>query len=801
MHFRHIFIICFYFLFVNTSFSQQEKMYSIKGKVLDKSGTPIPYALVAIYDKADSALISGIASDDKGDFTVKIPPGNYYAKVSFLSYKEKIIETVMVNSGDVDLGKIILVSNTELLNEVEIVSEKNQMELHLDKRVFNVGKDLNNAGNNAAEILDNVPSVNVDVDGNVSLRGSDKVRILIDGKPSGLVGISKTDALRMLQGSMIESIEVITNPSARYDAEGEVGIINIILKKEKRMGINGTFEASVGYPDNYSASYSINYRKNKINLFSSYGISYRMGPGSGKNKQEFSGDTVYSFTTNRTHNRGGLANNLRIGTDYFVNNFNTITLAGLYKYSYGVNKAKIIYNDYNFADVLTQTVERNENEYESQQNIELELNHKKTFLKKGKEWSTGFKWVDSDDSEYSDIFQVTDLAGGENITQRTDNVEDERNLFFQSDFVYPFASDGKFEAGTKAISRLVNNSFKVEQLQIDDTWFVLPDFDNNMVYTENIYAAYLMAGNKKNKFGYQAGIRAEYSDISTELLKTNEVNPRSYMNFFPSAHFSYKIDSTNTMQLSYSRRLNRPKFRELLPYYGFADSRSFFSGNPDLNPEYTNSYEAGYLYYFKKGSLLSSVYYRHRTGVIERITVVDTTGFIRIFPINLSVQDAYGIEFSANYELAKWWKINGSFNFFRAITSGSYDAQNFNIDTYNWIAKLNSKITLYKKVDWQTSFDYTAPQNTAQGRALSMYALDMGFSSDILKGKATLTLSGKDLLNTRRRRVMVDTPGFYSETNFQWRSRQFLLTFSYRLNQMKKKPSQRPEGFDDEGGI
>jgi outer membrane receptor protein involved in Fe transport len=331
-------------------------------------------------------------------------------------------------------------------------------------------------------------------------------------------------------------------------------------------------------------------------------------------------------------------------------------------------------------------------------------------------------------------------------------------------------------------------------LDTGDTWFVLNDFDNHFLYTENIYAAYLIMGNEKKRFGYQGGLRAELSDITTELAQTNDINPRRYVDLFPSIHLSYRVDSTNTVQASYSRRLARPRFRELLPFYGFSDSRSFFSGNPDLDPEFTHSFELGHLKYFVKGSVLSSVYYRLRNGVIERITVVDSSGFTHIFPINLSTQHAVGLEFSGNYDLAPWWRATGSFNFYRAITDGSYDGEDLHSDAYSWSAKASSRWTIKKKLDVQVAFDYNAPSETTQGRSLAMYALDGGISTDFLSGNGTVTLSGRDLLNTRKRRWITQSATYYSETEFQWRSREVTLTFIYRLNQKKKSEKPGPHG-------
>lgn len=771
----------------------------VKGKVTDKEGEPIPFASVALYRSADSTLVTGSTTDEKGFFSIGAKPGDYYLKITFLSYKEKLVPDVNLSNEGINLGNIILYASSVDLQEVQVQGERSQMELKLDKRVFNVGQDLSNTGRNASEILENVPSVTVDVDGNVALRGSQNVRILINGKPSGLVGISGTDALRQLPGNMIEKIEVITNPSARYDAEGEVGIINIILKKNFKEGVNGNFEVTAGYPDNYRASANVNFRKKYYNLFGGYTFGYRKTPGKGHNFQEFKEmDTSYNVKQYREHTRGGLSNNINAGADIFLNTFNTLTISGLYQYSDENNHTKITYKDFDENGLLTRNVLRDEDESEIEHNLEGGISYRKTFLQKDRLFTIDLKYIDDKDPENANVTQTSTVE--ETVNQRWSNTENERNLLFQSDYVHPFSKDGKFETGVKGTMREINNKYKVEELTDNEEWQVLPNYDDHFVYDENIYAAYMMAGNKSGKFSYQGGLRAEYSDITTDLKETNETNHRNYLDWFPSTHFSYELDSANTLQLSYSRRLSRPRFRHLLPFSSYSDSRNFWSGNPDLNPEYTNSFELGFLRYFKKGSLLSSIYYRYRTGVIERITIVDSASYTRRIPVNLSTQNAFGLEFNMNYNIAKWWRVNGNFNFYRAITNGNYNGEHLSSDTYAWTTRASSNMKLWKKVDFQASINYRGPHQEPQGRNKAMYSVDLGAAMDLLNKKATLSFSVRDLLNTRKWRSITDTYDYYAETEFQWRARQFLVSLNYRLNQKKRRERANDDfnGGDDE---
>jgi outer membrane receptor protein involved in Fe transport len=368
------------------------------------------------------------------------------------------------------------------------------------------------------------------------------------------------------------------------------------------------------------------------------------------------------------------------------------------------------------------------------------------------------------------------------------------------DYVHPFLnSKGKWEAGAKATMRVLNNKFKVEEQGDDEQWNLLQDYDNHLVYTENIYAAYIMAGNEWNRFSFQGGLRGELSDISVELKKTNQTNYQNYFNIFPSAHLSYKLSEQKTVQLSYSYRLSRPRFRELIPFSGFSNNRSIWGGNPNLRPEYTHSIETGYLLNWQSGSILTSAYYRYRTGVIQRIPLTDpNTGFVRPFPINLATEDAYGFEFNFSWNPVKWWRVNSSANFYRAITEGRYEEVDYFSDTYTWNTRSTSRITFLKKFDFQAGINYRAPRITPTGSQKAMYSIDLGLSREVFKGNGTLTFSVRDLLNSRKFRGTTQTAEYYSESVFQWRARQMTLTFTYRLNQ--KKDRQRGRDGEERDG-
>jgi outer membrane receptor protein involved in Fe transport len=784
-----------------------DQKFNFTAKVMDGSNNaPLPYATIAIYSMRDSSLVDGGITNESGIINLQLKRGIYKIEFSFISYKSKTVRNVNMIKGDADIGVITLVQDAKNLDEVNIVAEKSQMEFKLDKKVFNVGSDPTMKGANASDILDNVPSVEVDVEGNVSLRGSQNVRILINGKPSGLVGTSTTAALRQLQGSMIERIEVITNPSSKYDAEGEAGIINIIMKEEKKSGINGSVEVRAGYPENFGASINLNMRREKFNAFVNYGTGYSKFNRVGKSEQQFSlADTNYSTNLDRDYENSGISHNIMLGTDFYLNDKNTLTISGLYRLSDEDNIGKITYLDYDQEGNLINESIRKSNEQEDDENKEVALSYKKTFDKKGKEFTADFKYNDGGETEKSDISEYAIRGADVNqpvLNQFSDNTENETNYLFQTDFTLPLSKGMKIETGAKANLRTIDTDYKVEEEDLFGNINTLSEFTNIFDYQEDVYAAYGILSKQYEKLSYQIGLRMEHSEIGTELKTTNQKNQKSYTDFFPSAAFTYKLKNENSLQWSYSRRISRPRFRSLNPFFTFSDARNIRTGNPDLNPEYTNSFEVGYLKYWKKASFYVGTYYKHTTDVTDQISFANDTGVTFTLPVNLSTQDDYGIETNFSKDLTTKLKVNGSVNVFISDQNGSYNGIDYGVYAFNWNARASAKYSLDKQTDFQINGMYRAPRKSSQGKVKSMTVVNLAASRDVLKSKGTLTFSVQDVLNTRKWRSYTETETFTSESEFQWRPRQFLVSFSYRFNQAKQR--QKPSGYDgggDDGGF
>lgn len=794
-------------LFLQNGFGQNTKLANIKGKIIEsQSKAPLAYAAIRILKNSDSTLVTGGISDEKGQFSLEAPYGDYYAMVEFLGYQPIKIPSFSLSPGKntLDLGTINLSASAQNLQEVVVQAEKSSMELALDKKIFNVGKDLANAGGTASDILSNIPSVSVDGEGNVKLRGSDNVRILIDGKPSGLVSFKGGSGLQQLQGSLVDKVEVITNPSARYEAEGQAGIINIVLKKDRRQGFNGSFDLITGNPDNFGAGANVNYRKDKINFFLNYALAYRLQPGRSEQYQEVYDGPITRILEQNNEGRIRAANNsINGGLDYYFDDKNIFTASYLWRRIDARRITDINYRDYiNSLSNRFSITDRQQDETEDEPNSEYALSYKRSFEKKGHELLIDARYLDYWEHSDQTFTQLSVFDDGiinkvASLTQKSLNDETEKQWLFSADYVQPFGKEGKYELGLRSSFRDMSNDFFVTEE--DSTGFFQPldSLNNNFLYDENINAAYAIIGNKINRFSYQFGLRAENTDIKTTLEQTNESNPRNYTNLFPSAHFTYKLAHENSLQISYSRRVRRPRYNDLSPFMTFSDNRNFSSGNPDLNPEYTDAYELGHVKFFDKGSFASSLYYRYTTDKIDRIRRVNSEGFAATRPENLVDDHSFGAEFTSSFTLTKWWKLDFNVNFFRAITDGSNIQADYQSDTYAWFTRQTSRFSLAKKTDIQIRASYEAPRKTPQGEVKSLFFSDLSVSRDLFKGQGKLILNVLDVFNSRRFRSITRGENFFTESNGQMRLRQINLTLNYRLNQAQQVTRRRIGGEEE----
>ncbi len=775
----------------------------VTGTVYDNENKePLAYASVAILNKQDSTLIDGVVTDEKGGFMLETARKDFMVRVEFLSYESKYFSDFSrQKNGVVQLNDIFLTPSDKILEEVKIRGKREQVQIALDKKIFNVSEDISRFGGNAQDVLDNIPSVTVDVDGNVSLRGSDNVRILINGKQSGLVGISGADALRQLPSNMIENVEVITNPSARYDAEGMAGVINIVLKEDQAKGLNGSFDLYAGYPHNYSATANVNYRHNKFNFFGSYGYQYRSRPGNAYQRRTHTqGDSINVLVQDEDFTRSEYSHNFRIGLDYMFNEKNTLTGAFFYQTGHGTNINEINQLTYDGDDKLIGGKVRNFEEKETEPNLDYNLSYKHDFGKKNHTLTADVNYTYGYEEEVADIVESSyadDVpVDGDLLTQYSSIKETQDNLVIQADYIQPIFGKGQLEAGYKGSIRNINNDYYVEELQ-DGEWVEIPEVSNQFDYDENIHALYTTLGDKQEKFTYQLGVRLEATQIGTRLLESDERTNKEYVNLFPTGHFAYNFKDNNTAQISYSRRIDRPYYRSLSPFYNYTNPYYIRTGNPDLDPEFTHSLELSHMKNWEKTSLSSAVYYRHTDGVVERIQYVTDDGVTISRPENLSTENSMGLEFVVSSDIFEWWRMNGSANFFRSIVDGENLGENFYADTYSWFARVNSRMDL-KVVNFQLMFNYRAPAKTTQGRRDAYSYTDIAFTREVFGDKGTLSLKVSDVFNSRIYSGTSEGEDFYIEREYRRSVRQVTLGFTFRLNQEKRR--EREDGGSFDGG-
>ena len=795
------------------SFAQQGPALpkiKITGKVVEKiSKQPLEYATVTFLAPNNPKPVAGGITNPKGEFDIEIKPGVYDIKIEFISFKINEIKQKKLQS-NTSLGLILLEEDANQLDEVIIRSEKTTVEIKLDKKVYNVGSDLMVKGGTVSDVLDNIPSVSVDVEGNVSLRGNDNVRVLIDGKPSNAINIA--EALRLIPADAIEKVEIITNPSARYDAEGGGGLLNIILKKGKNQGLNGTFIASTGYPETYGLSGNLNYKSKNFNLFTTQGYNDRNNPGNAFTDSRYlnSDNTTRNYVNEtRENERNSKGYNGNFGMEWNLSESLSWTNTFNYRKSNGDNIDNVFQNYYNSGFNYDYTRNRVNAESSDSENVEFTTNFTKKFKKDGHKLTIDGSFSTNDDKNDA---LITDKATNTNVVKFDNTINNHtqnRNLL-QMDYVLPFGKGSQFEAGYRGDFAELTTDYRVENDGLLNT-----NFTNTLQYKEQVNAIYTQYGVKINKFSALFGLRFEDSNIDVNQLATNDFNNKKYNNFFPSAFFTYEISDESSASVSYSRRIQRPRGRMLNPFSNLSSNINIFVGNPDLNPAFSDAIDFGYIKRWEKLTFNTSLYVNKTTDVFqfarrESGDFINGTPIIISSPINLATEYRTGFEFTLNYSPYKWWKLNGNFNFFRNETQGNYVYTNFNnnVITQNfdntstsWFTRITSKVTLPYKIDWQTNASYNGAQKMAQGKSLGVFAANLAFSKDIMKDKGTLSFNVSDVFNSRKRNMETYLPGVVSSySEMQWRERQFSLSFTYRFNKPKNEREQPKRNQGDNEG-
>ncbi|MFO7845153.1 MAG: outer membrane beta-barrel family protein [Balneolaceae bacterium] len=787
-------VLCFFSVPLTLTAQDDSTEGEIAGVVVNEDGNAIPNASVAILDPETEEIVTGTATNQDGSFSLTHESGSYTLLISFISYIDETIEIEIEPGRSEDLGTIELRPEDSQLEEVVIEGERSYMEMNFDSRNFNVGQDITSMGGNALDVLDNVPSISTDFEGNVSLRGNEGVQILINGRPSNLVR-GGTDGLGSIPANMIDEIEIITNPSARFEAQGTGGIINIKLIDNAQLGFNGTIQANTGYPQDHGAGVNLNYNTNNINWFLNLDFEYEREPESGYSFQSFNDDTTYAFSESSDVTEREVEGDINFGADFYLPYNQIITFSSRVSIESEEEDADLTYTDYNpseqgvyrspFEDWdILQRANRNNLEEARERDYDVRLEYENRFDGSDHRLTAEADFEFGNENE--DVLLSQDLREGSTDfnDQRTFSEEVYRELRIDTDYEQPIGDDGKFEAGFRLNFDWLDNDYLSED-QVNGNW-VIPedglDQSQNFTYFENVNALYSTFSGASGDFTYQLGARLENTRIKTELDQTGEGSNQNYLNLFPSAFLSYTISDQNSLQLSYSRRISRPWSRFLLPFSQINDSRNRNVGNPNLKPEFGNSYELGYLRQWESGSVLSSVYYRHRTEVIERIRTIDGNGITTRRPINLATEDAWGIEFSADQDLFSGLQLSGSLNLFQSNRDGIYEGVTYASESESFTSRLRVRWRFLDDWNFQSYIYYRGARQTTQGRNNGRSFVGSGLSREIMDGRATLSLNVRDLFNSRQSDREVINPQSYTNNQYSWSSRSFRLNLRYNFS-------------------
>ncbi len=786
--------------------TRQQGSGVISGIVYERSTrTPLEAAAITLYKQNDSSLVTGTQTDASGKFILNnVPFGKYKLEANLVGYSIAVIKSITVNgqNPEINLDTIKLKEGTTTTEEIEVTAERGPLTIEPDKKVFNVSQDLINQSGSATDLLRNVPSVTVDVDGNVSLRGSGDVKILIDGKPSGLNGQNRAQILEQIPANSIESIELITNPSAKFEAEGNTGIINILTKRNVLLGYNGSVTLGTGTKDKYNGGLSLSLKNNKINLSASYNYRlFNMGmTGDNFRSSIFNNATSYMNQLSDASMRMG-GHSGKFSLEYYLTPKQSFTLSSNIRYrdrKRGETTTNNVLDE--LQNLSSFSVTKNTGDSKGT-DVEFALNYNGMFGPK--QTLTGeISYSHDNDDENLNVNQQNFFANGNPdsnpFLQNTYNkgIDDDFNA--QLDYVHPLGKDSRFEAGIRGIYRKTDDDFNSEHYDYNtNTWLADNNLDNHFVYKEQIYSAYASYTGKLKDFGYQLGLRTEQTFSKGNLITTGETFDKQYLSFFPSINLSQQLSKSDEMQISYSRRINRPRLRFLNPYTDYSDPYNLRRGNPDLKPEYIDSYELSYVKYLGKSTITPSIFLRNTHDAISRTySLIDSNTSLVTFD-NVSTELAYGTELIVVSQVTPWLNVNGNISYFRNELKDN--SNNTNTSNYTWQGRIMSTARLPLGFSLQLAYNYRGENVSTQGTTKPMQSLDAAIRKDFLNDKASLNFRISDIFNTQKFETVLSGTNFTQTYNRRRDSRTVFLTFTYKFGTPEKQQrNKRQNNNEDE---
>ena len=782
---------------------------TIRGIVTEKgTSDPMEYSTVAVFSMEDSSLVSGTVSGEDGTFRIeKVPLGEYYIVTQYVGYEDKVIEPVTVNRENrmIDLGILELSVNTRTLDEVEIVADRKRVDYRLDKKVVSVGSDLNAAGGTAVDVLENTPSVSVDIEGNVSLRGSSNFTVLIDGKPSVLTG---SDALRQIPASAIESIELITNPSARYDPDGNSGIINVVMKKSIARGTSGIVNGSVGLNSKYRADFLLTRKQDRWNIFLGGNYSNNLYAGDLTREQvtyDDSGESRVDADGVLDFRHGGYQ--LKGGASYDFSERSTLSLeVNGGTHGFGIDRSNRTH-EYTFPATgdtyfVSSSIMERKGKY-----ISLNANYTKTFDSKDHRLTVMANYSRENDhsTDSQDDYSTDESFGIDDvIPDRTRGIETEveNEIRFQADYARPFSNGGKLEAGYQLRLDDERGNYLFEEYdQTGESWVEDPLYSSGMLYFRSIQGAYVTYGGSWKGFQYQLGLRGEhtYRNIDQEISSGNYLINR--FDYYPTLHLAREFRNDHQVMVSYSKRVQRPRGWYLDPNPSYVDPYTIRVGNPGLRPEYVHSMELGYQKGWGMNFLAVELYYRNTRDMMTRVTEYnDSLDLFIMKQENLNQDHSAGAEVMVNWKFWKWLTVNGSITPYYYALAGSINGVEVDESSFNWRSNLNTTFQITPTTRFQANMAYRSKTVTAQGYTNGYYYMSVAFRQDLFKRKLSATLQLRDILGTVRSESYSYGDNFEQHMVRTREPRVLTLTLSYRLNNYKVDPRERAGSGGDGGG-
>ncbi len=782
----------------------ESKKFSVKGKVVEAdSETPMGYANVAIFGAADSTVAGGIMTADNGSFEIKnLVPGKYYLSVNFIGFAKKSIPLQITASKPVsDLGIIKLFSTYQKINEVEVVAEKQRVEFKIDRRVVNVSQNIVSTGGTAVEVLENTPSVQTDFEGNITLRGSSNFTVLIDGRPSVVKG---SDALRQLPAAGIDKIEIITNPSAKYDPDGDSGIINVVMKRNQKDSFSGLINMTAGLRDKYRGDANFTYRTKKWDFMLGADFSDMTSLGTRDILQKITnGDTITTRQSLADGTNFHKGHTIKGGIDYILSPSTTIGFVGTVgKMEHGDANLGHQTTSYNLGIPSTYLYQDNSSsrggDYWSGN-----VNFMHKFNKKGHELQGLFYFSGEIGDDISNQINYTTDANWISLDKnpykyRSNESPKENEYRMKLDYILPINEKDKLEAGYQGRIEKSKENFIFEEFNyLTNNWVNNPKYSSLVDFSQDIHSIYGTFSHQNKSFSYQLGLRTEYTNRNLNSQRANKTYTFNRFDFFPTIHLSQKFAKEYELQASYSRRLNRPGGYMLEPFPSFMDPNNIRIGNPELTPEYAGSYELTLLKRLNTSFVSLEGYYRHTKDLMTRIQTIGADNIMYHTMANMNNDYSLGSELMINYEIKPGIRLVASGTLYNYWLKGEINGQNVDQSSTNFDGKLNFDVKLAKNTRMQLMGVYRGPTVSAQGKRDGMYFANASVKQDLFNNRLAATLQIQDIFGTMKFSGSSYGPNFENQFKMKRESQIVQLTLSYKINNFKSK--QGKEGMDSNG--